>query len=61
MDRPESKQYTKEQFIEMYNRLCKITGYALVAHPEFKYRDDGTFSVVVVFTIEGISKPDDKA
>lgn len=54
MEQTEPKQYTAEQFAEMYKKLCKTTGYTLVAHPEFKYRDDNTFSVMVVFTIEKI-------
>jgi len=55
---PAPKQYTKEQFVEMFNKLCKETKFTIGAHPEFKFRDDGTFSVVVVMTVEKL--PDRK-
>lgn len=48
---PVKKEYTPEQFVAMFQKLCSETGYIITAHPEFKYRDDGTFSVVVVMTV----------
>lgn len=47
-----SKQYTKEQFVQRLSELCVETGFTIGAHPEFKLRDDNTFSVVVVMTVE---------
>jgi hypothetical protein len=46
------KEYTPEQFVAMFQKLCNETGYTIGSHPEFKYRDDNTFSVVVVMTVE---------
>jgi len=54
MDKIEKKQYTKEQFVELFNKLCKETGFTIGSHPEFKFRDDGTFSVIVVMTVENM-------
>jgi hypothetical protein len=51
---PAKKEYTPELFVAMYNKLCKETGYKIDAYPEFKYRDDNTFSIVVVMTVEKI-------
>ena len=52
MEKIEKKQYTREQFVELFNKLCKETGFTIGSHPEFKFRDDGTFSVIVVMTVE---------
>lgn len=46
------KVYTPEEFVAFYNKLCQETGYTIQAHPEWKFRDDATFSVVVVMTVE---------
>lgn len=48
---PEKKVYTPEQFVAMYNRLCQETGYAISAHPEWRPRDDSTYSLVVIMTV----------
>jgi len=44
--------YLPQEFVSLYNKLCAETGFTLGAHPEFKYRDDNTFSVIVVLTVE---------
>jgi hypothetical protein len=49
---PAKKEYTPELFVAMYNKLCAETGFTLGTHPEFTYRDDNTFSVIVVMTVE---------
>jgi hypothetical protein len=54
------KQYTKEQFIEMFNKLCNTTGFTIGAHPEFRFRDDQTFSVIVVMTVENLPEVKNK-
>jgi hypothetical protein len=51
---PAKKVYTPEQFVAMFQKLCQETGFIIGAHPEFKYRDDNTFSIVVVMTVEKI-------
>jgi hypothetical protein len=52
MEQAEPKQYTKEQFVKMFNELCKEMGFTIGAHPEFKFRDDNTFSIIMVMTVE---------
>ena len=52
MEQAEQKQYTKEQFKELFNELCIETGFTIVSRPEFRYRDDDTFSVIVVQYVE---------
>jgi hypothetical protein len=42
---------TPENFMKAYNKLCKVMGFELVASPEFRLRDDGTYSVVIKYTI----------
>ena len=53
---PAKKTYTPDQFVAMFQKLCQETGYTIGSHPEFKYRDDGTFSVVVIQTVEKLSE-----
>ena len=53
---PVKKEYTPQMFVEMYQKLCSETGFTIGSHPEFKFRDDGTFSVVVVQTVEKLSQ-----
>jgi hypothetical protein len=52
MEQEEPKQYTKEKFVEMFNKLCKETRFTIGAHPEFMFRDDNTFSIIVVMSVE---------
>jgi hypothetical protein len=40
------------EFAEKYNALCKEYGLGITASPTFKLRDDGTFSVVVEWSIK---------
>jgi hypothetical protein len=51
---PAKKEYTPQQFIAMYNKLCQETGFTLGAHPEWKLRDDNTWSILVIMTVEKI-------
>lgn len=50
----EKKVYTQEEFLSLYNELVKETGFMILAHPEFKFRDDNTWSIVVLQTIEKV-------
>jgi hypothetical protein len=52
----DKKEYTREQFLDLLNRLCKETGYTIVAHPEWIRRDDNTFSMIIVQTIEKMTE-----
>jgi len=40
------------EFAEKYNALCKEYNLVINAIPTFKLRDDGTFSVVVEWSIK---------
>lgn len=41
----------EEMFVIRYNALCKEMGLCIKANPQFKLRDDGTFSVVVSLSV----------
>jgi hypothetical protein len=44
---------TKEMqdFVDQYQELCKKTGYEIFAVPNFKMRDDGTYSFVINYQV----------
>jgi hypothetical protein len=42
-------------FAEAYGKLCQEHGYQIVAHPEYKLRDDGTFSTVLVMSVQKLA------
>jgi hypothetical protein len=42
---------TAEEFAKKYQELCEELGYRIVVSPNFVSRDDGTFSVVLNYTI----------
>lgn len=42
---------TAESFAKSYQELCDSTGFRIVVSPNFVGRDDGTFSVVLNYTV----------
>lgn len=50
------EEYTVEQVKELLEKLFKETGYIIQAHPEFIHRDDGTYSIIVVQTLQKIQE-----
>jgi len=46
----------RQVFIGEYNALCKKFGVQLAASPVFIWRDDGTYSVVVKFSVMELPK-----
>jgi len=47
----EVKKPTAEDFAKRYQQLCDEMGYRIVVSPNFVSRDDGTFSIVLNYTI----------
>lgn len=47
----EVKTYSGEDFIKAYNALVEQMGWRVVATPAFIGRDDGTFSVVINYSV----------
>jgi hypothetical protein len=42
---------TQEDFVREYNLLCAKMGFCITAIPAFRPRDDGTFSVVIQYSV----------
>ena len=55
----EVENKTLNMFVEAYNNLCKEFGMAIQTTPEFKLRDDGTFSVILVNKIVKLENQND--
>jgi hypothetical protein len=47
----------KKEFITEYEALCKKYGLNHAAQPMFVGRDDGTYSIVIQWTIVPLPKP----
>lgn len=52
----DKKEYTPEEVKEFLEKLFKETGYIIQVHPEFIHRDDNTFSIITVMTLEKIKE-----
>lgn len=48
---PAKKEYTPEQFLAMFQKLCQETKMGIQAVPTWKARDDGTWSLVIQLTV----------
>ena len=48
---PAETVYKAEDFAKAYQELCEKMGYRIVVSPNFLSRDDGTFSVVLNYTV----------
>jgi len=53
---PEAVKVTPQEFATAYSELCEKMGYRIVVSPQFMGRDDGTFSVVLNYTIGQLPK-----
>ena len=42
---------TAQDFLKAYNKLCAVMGFQLVATPEYKLRDDGTWSLIIKYEV----------
>jgi hypothetical protein len=47
---------TAEDFYRAYNKLCKVMGFQLGAVPEYRLRDDGTYSLVIKFVVQEVKR-----
>ena len=58
-DKPEVKteEEKAQDFLKEFETLCKKHQRRMVVVPEFKPRDDGTFSVVLRSSVGRIPKP----
>ena len=57
-DIPAGKE--KDSAAKSYQELCDSTGFRIVVSPNFVGRDDGTFSVVLNYTVGQLPKPEEK-
>jgi hypothetical protein len=51
---------TAEQFAKEYQELCDKLGYRIVVSPVYTARDDGTFSLVLQYTVGALPIPEKK-
>ncbi len=48
---------TPQEFAKKYQELCDELGYRIIVSPTWISRDDGTFSLVLQYTVGEIKKP----
>ena len=53
---PMSDDEKRQAFIDEYNYLCKKHGLNLAASPALVQRDDGTYSIVIQWSVVPIQK-----
>ena len=51
-----NRTITAEDFAKEYQELCEKLGFRIVVSPNFLSRDDGTFSVVLNYTVGALPK-----
>jgi hypothetical protein len=49
-----------ETFAKRYQELCEELGYRIVVTPVYTARDDGTFSLVLQYSVGLLPKPESK-
>ena len=54
--KPKTEQQRVDGFIKEYKELCDRTGYRLVATPNYKARDDGTYSLIIEYGVAVLPK-----
>lgn len=55
-DKKSEAKPTAQEFATAYAELCEKMGFRIVVTPNFIGRDDGTFSVVLNYTIGELPK-----
>ena len=55
MEQKEDKS-TVQDFVREYNELVQRLGFKIVAVPQYMARDDGTFSLVLQYTVVATPK-----
>lgn len=55
-DKKSEAKPTAQEFAQAYQELCEKMGFRIVVTPNFIGRDDGTFSVVLNYTIGELPK-----
>ncbi len=53
-DKSKVKVYTPKDFADEYDKLCKKMGLRIVANPVWVARDDGSFSLIIRYSVEKI-------
>jgi len=53
---PAPAEVTQEEFVKAYNELCQKYGYQIAVTPIWKARDDGTFSLVIQFSVQKLGQ-----
>lgn len=48
----------KANFLDKYKKLVADEGFEIVARPQYLLRDDGSYSLVIVFDIVPVKKPE---
>lgn len=56
----EAVEVKAQDFAKAYQELCDKMGYRIVVSPNFIARDDGTFSIVLNYTVGLLPKPEVK-
>ena len=51
VEQKQEGSYKPEDFAKAYEELCNKMGFRIVVSPNFLSRDDGTFSVVLNYTV----------
>jgi len=50
----DKKVYTQVEFSEEYNKLVNKMGLKIVAEPEYRFRDDGSYSLVITYKVVAV-------
>ena len=47
---------TAQDFLRAYNKLCNVMGFQLGATPEYRLRDDGTYSLIIKIVVQEVKR-----